>query len=211
LLQARGLRVIAVQNPLTSLADDVAATRRAIALLDGPVLLVGHSWAGVVITEAGNDPRVSGLLYVAALAPGDNQSLGEVVQGTPPAPGNVEFRVDASGFQTLTQKGVTEYFAQDVPAATTKVMFATQGPWAQTAIKDKVSQAAWKSKPSWFVVAQADRMINPELQLAAAKRMNATTLELPTSHVPMVSAPKKVADFIFAATQKLPQLPVSGR
>jgi pimeloyl-ACP methyl ester carboxylesterase len=159
-LQARGLRVIAVQNPLTSLADDVAAARRAIDMMDGPVLMVGHSWGGVVITEAGNDPKVAGLLYVAALAPGDGQSVADAVQGTPPAPGNAEYRVDASGFQSLTAKGIDQFFAQDVPAAERKIIFATQGPWAKTAPTEKVSKAAWKNKPSWSIIAGADRMIN---------------------------------------------------
>jgi pimeloyl-ACP methyl ester carboxylesterase len=203
-LQAKGLRVIAVQNPLTSLGDDVAAAKRAIALMDGPVLLVGHSWGGVVITEAGNDPKVAGLLYVAALAPGDGQSVADAVKGTPPALGNAEFRVDASGFQSLTAKGIDQFFAQDVSAAERKIIFATQGPWAKTAPTEKVSKAAWKNKPSWNIVAGQDRMINPELQRAQAKTMKATTLELKTSHVPMVSQPDKVAAFIIKATQQLP-------
>jgi pimeloyl-ACP methyl ester carboxylesterase len=203
-LQAKGFRVIAVQNPLTSLGDDVAATKRAIALMDGPVLLVGHSWGGVVITEAGNDPRVAGLLYVAALAPGDGQSIVDVVQNTPPAPGNAEYRADAAGFQSLTAKGIDQFFAQDVPPAERKVIFATQGPWAKKAPTEKVSKAAWKTKPSWSIVAGDDRMINPDLQRAQAKTMKATTLELKTSHVPMVSQPAKVAAFIIKAAGQLP-------
>jgi pimeloyl-ACP methyl ester carboxylesterase len=211
LLQARGYNVIAVQNPLTSLADDVAATQRAIAQLRGPVLLVGHSWAGVVITEAGNDPRVAGLLYVAALAPDDNQSLADVVKGTPPAPGSAEIQADPTNFLTLSAKGVAEYFAQDVTGPENKVIFATQGSWAQKCATDKVTAAAWKGKPVWVLVAEQDRMINPDLQLAAAKRLKATTLTLKSSHVPMVSQPKKVADFIMAAAVKLPAAPVSAR
>jgi pimeloyl-ACP methyl ester carboxylesterase len=202
-LQAKGFNVIAVQNPLTSLGDDVAAAKRAIALMDGPVLLVGHSWGGVVITEAGNDPKVAGLLYVAALAPGDGQSVADAVRGTPPAPGNVEYRVDASGFQSLTAKGIDQFFAQDVPAAERKVIFATQGPWAKTAPTEKVSKAAWKNKPSWNIIAGQDRMINPQLQRAQAKAMKATTLELEASHVPMVSQPDKVAAFIIKAAQQV--------
>jgi pimeloyl-ACP methyl ester carboxylesterase len=206
-LQAKGLRVIAVQNPLTSLDDDVAAAKRAIAMMDGPVLLVGHSWGGVVITEAGNDPKVAGLLYVAALAPGDGQSIADVVQDTPPAPGNAEYRVDASGFQTLTAKGIDEDFAQDVPAAERKVVYATQGPWAKKAPTEKVSKAAWKTKPVWSIIAGQDRMINPDLQRTQAKTMKATTLELKTSHVPMVSQPDKVAAFIIKAAQQVPARP----
>jgi pimeloyl-ACP methyl ester carboxylesterase len=211
LLQAKGLNVIAVQNPLTSLGDDVAATKRAIALLDGPVLLVGHSWAGVVITEAGNDPKVAGLLYIAALAPDDGQSLFDLVQGTPRAPGSAEFRVDASGFQALTAKGFKDFFAQDVPAAETMVMFATQGTWAQKCVNEKVSKAAWKNKPSWAIVASEDRMINPDLEKATAKKVKATTLVIKSSHVPMASQPKKVADFILEATEKIPALQALNR
>jgi pimeloyl-ACP methyl ester carboxylesterase len=206
-LQAKGLRVIAVQNPLTSLADDVAAARRAIAMMDGPVLLVGHSWGGVVITEAGNDPKVAGLVYVAALMPGDGQSVVDAVQGAPPAPGNAEYRVDAAGFQSLTAKGIDQFFAQDLPAAERKVIFATQGPWAKKATTEKVSRAAWKTKPSWSIVAGEDRMISPELQRARSKAIKATTLELKTSHVPMVSQPGPVAAFIAKAARQVPAGP----
>jgi len=115
LLQAKGLHVVAVQNPLTSLADDVAATKRAIALQDGPVLLVGHSYGGVVITEAGNDPKVVGLVYVAALAPSDGESVASVTKPFPPAPLGSEVRADAEGFLTVTPKGIAEDFAQDLP------------------------------------------------------------------------------------------------
>ncbi len=206
-LQARGLRVIAVQNPLTSLGDDVAAAKRAIASMDGPVLLVGHSWGGMVITEAGNDPKVAGLLYVAALVPDDNQSVVDAVQGFPPAPGNAEYRVDAAGFQSLTAKGIDQFFAQDVPAAERKVMFVTQGSWAKKATTEKVSKAAWKTRPSWSIIAAEDRMINPELQRAKAKMMKATMLELKTGHVPMVSQPDQVAAFVLKAARQVPAKP----
>ncbi len=203
LLHARGLNVIAVQNPLTSLSDDVAATKRAIAQMEGPVLLVGHSWAGVVISEAGNDPKVAGLLYVSALIPDDGQSVGDVVKGYAPAPGNAEYREDPSGFMSLTLKGVNEFFAQDVPALERKVIFATQGPWAKAAASEKIKRAAWKTKPSWVIVSSQDKMINPEVERATAKMIKATTLVLDAGHVPMVSESKKVADFIIKATENL--------
>jgi pimeloyl-ACP methyl ester carboxylesterase len=131
LLQANGLHVIAVQNPLTSLADDVAATKRAIALQDGPVLLVGHSYGGVVITEAGNDPKVVGLVYVAALAPSNGESVASVTKPFPPAPLGGEVRADAEGFLTVTPKGIAEDFAQDLPGKEKQLLTATQGPQRQ--------------------------------------------------------------------------------
>src|SRR5579863_1303453 len=130
LLQAKGFHVVAVQNPLTSLADDVAATKRIIALQDGPVILVGHSYAGVVITEAGNDPKVVGLVYVAAFAPGDGESVGSVSKPYPPAPLGNELRPDAQGFLTVTPKGIAEDMAQDLPAKEQQILTATQGQTA---------------------------------------------------------------------------------
>ncbi len=203
LLEAKGLTVIAVQNPLTSLADDVAAAKRAIALLNGPVLLVGHSWGGVVISEAGNDPKVAGLVYVAAFAPDDSQSLVDASQGVPPAPGLGEAKPDPAGFLSLTKKGVQEDFAQDLPLAEQNLIWATQGSWAATATTEKISKAAWKTKPSWYIAASEDRMINPDLQQIFAKKIKATTLTLRSSHVPMASQPDKVAAFILEAASHI--------
>lgn len=199
LLEAKGIKVIAVQNPLSSLKDDVAATKRAIALMTGPVLLVGHSWGGVVISEAGNDPKVAGILYVAAFAPDNGQSLNDVAKTSPPAPGNNEVRPDASGFLSLTPKGIHEDFAQDLPEAERKIILATQGTWSAAAPGEKIDKAAWKTKPSWYIVAKKDRMINPDLQVKMAKNIKATTIELNASHIPMVSQPGKVASFIIEA------------
>lgn len=204
LLQAKGYHIIAVQNPLTSLEDDVAATQRAIALMDGPVLLVGHSWAGMVISVAGNDPRVAGLMYISALIPDDAQSVADVSKPYPGAPGGAELRPDASGFLSLTRKGIEEDFAQDLPADQRSVLFSTQVPWAASATTQKVYNVAWRTKPSWSIVASNDRMVNPELERAEAKMIKATTIELASSHVPMVSQPGKVADFIVEAAQNLP-------
>lgn len=203
LLQSKGFNVIAVQNPLTSLADDVAATKRAIALMDGPVLLVGHSYGGIVISEAGNDPKVAGLLYVCALIPNDNQAAVDVVQAFPAAPGSAEFKQDASGFLSLSSKGINAHFAQDLPAEIRNTIFATQTPWAARATTDKISKAAWKNKPSWCIIGLDDQMVPSDLARAEAKMINATTLELKSSHVPMVSQPTKVADFIVKAAQKI--------
>ena len=203
LLQSKGYNVCAVQNPLSSLEDDVVATKRAVASMNGPVLLVGHSWAGVVITEAGNDPKVAGLLYVCAFAPNDGQSLNDIAQTFPPAHGNTAVQASPDGFLSLSSKGINEDFAQDLSPTDRKVVFATQGEWAAKCTSSKVSKAAWKTKPSWFIVGTNDHMINPDLERAEAKTMKAITIELKSSHVPMVSQPEKVAAFIIAAVQKL--------
>lgn len=203
LLQAKGLNVIAVQNPLTSFNDDVAATKRAIAEADGPVLLVGHSYGGMVISEAGKDPKVSGLLYVAALVPEEGQNVNDVNAALPPTAVGPEFRLSPEGFLSLTQKGINEFFAQDLPPKERNVIYATQVTWAASATEQKVYSPAWKTKPSWYIVAAKDGMINPDLERFKAKLIKATTLELSTSHVPMVSQPAKVADFIIKAAGEL--------
>jgi len=202
LLQAKGLHVVAVQNPLTSLADDVAATKRAIALQDGPVLLVGHSYGGVVITEAGNDPKVVGLVYVAALAPSEGESVASVTKPFPPAPLGSEIHADADGFLTITPKGIAEDFAQDLPDKEKQILTATQGPTAAAVFGATITTAAWKSKPSWFVIANNDRAVPPELEKAEAAAMKATSITVPSSHVPMLSQPKAVADIIEQAAAK---------
>ncbi len=202
LLEAKGLHVTAVQNPLSSLADDVAATKRAIANQDGPVILVGHSWAGMVISEAGNDPKVAGLVYVAALVPDEGQSASDVVKPYPPGPGLGEAKPDAAGFLSLTRKGIDEDFVPDVPAAEQAIVYATQGRWNSACLGDKVSVPAWKTKPSWFIAVN-DRMLSPEYEQAIAKHIHATTTTLPTGHVPMLSKPKDVAAVIIEAANKL--------
>ncbi len=202
-LQAKGFHVAAVQNPLTSLADDVAATKRAIDLMDGPVLLVGHSYGGMVISEAGNDPKVAGLLYVCALIPNDDQAVVDVVKAFAPAPGSGEFQPDEAGFLSLSHKGIHAYFAQDLPQQERDVIYATQTPWAVRATTDKISKAAWKVKPSWCIIGLDDQMVSPELARAEAKMIGAKTLEIKSSHVPMVSRPEEVTRFITQAIQAL--------
>lgn len=203
LLHEKGYNVIAVQNPLTSLEEDVAATKRAIALMDGPVLLVAHSYGGMVATEAGNDPKVAGLVYVCALVPDDGQSAADVIKPYPPSPGNTEFKQDASGFLTISSKGINAYFAQDLPPVTRNVIFSTQVPWAARATVTKVTHAAWKTRPSWFIIGLHDYTVPPTLCRAEAKMIKAKTLELNSSHVPMVSQPNKVAAFIISAARTL--------
>jgi len=204
-LEKAGLHVTAVQNPLTSLADDVAATRRAIALEDGPVILVGHSYGGAVISDAGADPKVVGLVYVAAFAPDAGEAVADLGKEFPPAPGGAELRPDAAGFLKLTKKGVVESFAQDIPMAERMVLAATQGPTNGAALGAKLTNAAWKTKPSWYIVATNDRMIPPGLERKFAKAMNAKkTVALPTSHVPMLSKPAEVAQVIIEAARAAP-------
>jgi pimeloyl-ACP methyl ester carboxylesterase len=196
LLEAKGLNVVAVELPLTSLEDDVATVKRAIALEDGPVLLVGHSYGGVVITEAGTDPKVSGLVYIAAFAPNDNGSINQLSQGGTPPPGIAELRPDAQGFLKITPKGISEDFAQDLTPAEKANLTATQGPTNAKVLNGTITTAAWHQKPSWYVVAANDRMIPPDAERFMAKTMHAETITLPSSHVAMLSHPAPVAALI---------------
>ncbi len=202
LLEAKGYRVTAVQNPLTSLADDVAATKRVLAQQDGPVLLVGHSWGGMVISDAGNDAKVAGLVYVAAVAPDPNQSLGELTKNAP-TPGLAKIKAD-DGFLSLTPEGINEDFAQDLTPTERKVLAATQQPVAAAAFGERIPAVAWKAKPSWYIVAANDHMISPILEQAMAQKIKATTLVLQASHVPMLSQPQRVANFIAEAAKQVP-------
>jgi pimeloyl-ACP methyl ester carboxylesterase len=199
LLEARGAHVVAVQNPLSSLNDDVAATKRVIEQQTGPVTLVGHSWGGVVISEAGNDDKVKNLVYVAAFAPDSGQSIEDMTKGNPAPVWASELQKDSAGNLTLSTKAMLEDFAQDVPLKQRRVIAATQGPWASACIGQKVAKAAWHDKPSYFVVTKQDRMINPSLQQAMAKNIGAQVTVTNASHVAMVSQPKLVADTIIAA------------
>ncbi|KVD32839.1 alpha/beta fold hydrolase [Burkholderia ubonensis] len=203
LLEARGLHVVSVQNPLSSLADDAAAARRVIDQQQGPVVLVGHSWAGVVISEAGNDDKVKSLVYVAAFAPDSGQSIADVTQGLPPPAWAGELSKDAAGFARLSDKAIAQDFAPDLPPAQQRIVAATQGPWFGGCIAEKVAQAAWHAKPSSYVVATQDRMIDPTLQETMAKRIGATVTRVNGSHVAMLSQPKAVADAIIAAAERV--------
>ena len=201
LLEARRLQVVAVQNPLTSLADDAASVKRVIDAQSGPVILVGHSWGGTVITEVGGDDKVAALVFVAAFAPDVGESTADLGKDGPPPPGATSIRPDPAGYLYLTPEGVAKDFAQDLPAMQTRVMAVTQGPIFGKAFDEKVTKAAWQNKPSWFIVAEKDRMIQPALERAMAKKINASTTTLPTSHVPMQSRPKDVAAVILAAAE----------
>jgi pimeloyl-ACP methyl ester carboxylesterase len=199
LLLARGLGATAVQLPLTSLKDDVATVGRALALEDGPTVLVGHSYGGVVITEAGNDPKVSPLVYIAAFAPDAGQSLGSLGATAEAAPMGAQVRPDAQGFLKLTEAGVKNDFAQDLSATEKDVLFTAQAPTAAGAFGENVSAAAWKTRPSWYLVAKQDRAIQPSLERAMAKTIKAKTIEVDSSHVAMLARPWETANLILEA------------
>ena len=203
LLKKAALNVVCVQNPLTSLADDVAATVRMIDAQDGPVLLVGHSYGGAIITEAGVHPRVAGLLYIAAFAPEEGETLAGLAAPYGATPAFGEIRPIADGFLLLTAKGIKESFAQDLSPEQQDLLIATQGATQGAILQTVIGKAAWHSKPSWFVVASNDRTISPEQERMTAKRMGATVLTLPTSHVAMLAKPKETVDFILQAVESL--------
>lgn len=195
-LQRQHTEVIAVQLPLTSLKEDVAATQRAIARAHGDVVLVGHSWGGTVISEAGNDARVKALVYVAAFAPDSGKSTADLMGSYPAPPGSAGIAKTAEGFLYLPAKSVRQDFAPDITAAEQNRLIATQGPIRGDAFAEKVTHAAWHDKPSWYVVSKSDRMINPDLERAMAKAIDAKTSEVAASHVSMVSHPEEVARVI---------------
>lgn len=200
LLAAKGLHVDAVQLPLTSQADDVAAVQRAIARVDGRLLLVAHSYGGAVITQAGNDPKVAGLVYVAAFAPAEGESPADLTFANP-TPFLAHLEQDAFGFLKLSPTGIREDFAPDLSDSEQTVLAATQGPTSFASLSGTISTPAWRSQPSWFVIAAYDRVVSPTLQAMFAERMNATSITLPSSHVAMLSMPSVVASFIRRAAR----------
>lgn len=202
ILEAKGYKVVAVQNPLSSLADDVAATQRVVDAQTGKVVLVGHSWGGTVITQAGTSDKIKALVYVAAFAPSEGEATANLGKDYAVPPGIATLKADAGGYLWLPADSVAQNFAQDVKPAEAKLIAATQGPIAAKAFGDTTSVAAWKTKANYYIVASKDRMIAPELEQAFAKKIGATVTTLPTSHVPMVSQPAKVAEVIIAAAQR---------
>ena len=200
LLQQRGLHVIAVHNPASSFEADVAATRRVIDDQPGEVILVGHSYGGAVITEAGNSDKVVGLVYVAAFAPEVGQSVNAIVSAAPePPPWQGEIHADAQGWLTWSAAGMAKYFAPDIAPEAAALLAATQAPLFSGAFDGQVTTAAFSSKPSWYVIADNDQIIPPGLQQMFADTMKATSVHVASSHVPMLSHPQVVADAILAA------------
>jgi len=203
-LEAKGFRVVAVYDPMSSLADDVAATKRVIEAQPGRVILVGHSYGGAVITEAGNDKKVAALVYVAAFVPDAGESINDLGKGQPPPPWVTKLVVDSAGFASLPVEVVTGDFAQDLPAADARLLAAKQGPIAARCFDDKIKTAAWRTKPSWYVRADADHMIAPAAQEFMAKRANAKLTTVKGSHVIMLSRPADVTAAILAAAAGAP-------
>ena len=201
-----GFRVCAIQNPLTSLSADVEATHRAIDRMPGKVLLVGHSWGGAVITEGGRHDKVAGLVYVSGFAPAEGESLNDILAAgaaSPPPEAFAGIEVDAHGFLWLTAAKMAGDFAQDLPAAKQRTMTVSQGPIAMSCFGDKMGVPAWKSKPSWYLVAENDRMIPPVAARAMAQRAGARISSAVSSHVLMISRPSETTALILAAAHSL--------
>ena len=197
-LQKAGLNVTAVQNPLRSLSEDTEFTRRALALQDGPTVLVGHSYGGEVITQAGVDPKVSALVYCSARAPDANEDYAALARTYPTPPASAGL-VHAGGYVQLSQEAFLRDFAGDLDRETALALYAVQGPGAEPLFADRVTQAAWRTKPCFYQVSTLDRTINPDLERFMARRMKARTIELPSSHLGIISHPGEVADLILEA------------
>jgi pimeloyl-ACP methyl ester carboxylesterase len=196
ILTGKGYNVTVVQNPTTTLADDVAVTKRAIAAQDGPVLLVGHSYGGVVITEAGNDPKVKALAYIAAFAPDAGESVSSLIADPPPGAPVPPILPPQEGFLFLDRDKFAASFAADVAPAQAAFMADSQVPWGLDALAGAVTEPAWKTKPSWYLVAADDHMIPPPAQRFMAKRAGAEVTETGGSHAVYVSKPEAVAGLL---------------
>ena len=200
-LRNEGYTVAIVQNPTISLADDVAVTKRTIAVQNGPVILVGHSYGGAVITEAGNDPRVAGLVYIAAFAPDKGESVSSLIKDPPPNAPVPPIMPPQDGFLFLDRAKFAASFAADVSADKAAFMADSQVPWGLEALGGTITQPAWKAKPSWYLVSTEDKMIPPDAQRAMSKRAGSTVVEVKGSHSVYVSQPQAVASFIAEAAR----------
>jgi pimeloyl-ACP methyl ester carboxylesterase len=196
-LQADGLEVRAPQFPMNSLADDVARLRQVLAFQDGPTIVVGHSYGGQIMTALGADtPNVVGLVYIAAFALDEGESLGALLSQAPVTPALTHLFTDARGFAWLSEDDFVNHFAADVDPVRARVMYAVQQPLATSAFADVMGFPAWKSLPSWYLVAQNDEALPPDAERHFAARMGASTVEIPASHIAMVSHPSEVAELI---------------
>jgi pimeloyl-ACP methyl ester carboxylesterase len=197
-LQAAGINATSVQNPLTTLQASVAATQRALARQNGPTVLVGHSFAGMIVTEAGVNPKVASLVYVAARAPDAGEDYAALAKRfpTPPASTGIVWSGD---YGQLSEAAFLRDFAGDLPAAKARVLYAVQSPFERELLTGKTTRAAWRSKPSFYAVSTEDRTINPDLQRFMAKRMGAKTIEVTASHLSLISQPATISDLILEA------------
>jgi pimeloyl-ACP methyl ester carboxylesterase len=201
-LQAAGLNVTSVQNPLTTLPEAVAAALRVLARQDGPTVLAGHSFSGMIVTDAGVHPNVSAVVYVAARAPDAGEDYTALAKRfpTPPASAGILFDGDEG---RLSEDAFLRDFAADLPEARAKALYAVQWPFQKELLAGKTTHAAWRSKPSWYAVSTEDRVINPDLERFMAKRMDAKTIEVKASHVSLISHPEAIANLIFQATGRV--------
>jgi pimeloyl-ACP methyl ester carboxylesterase len=201
-LQADGYHVTAPQFPLTALPDDVARLRQVLNLQDGPTIVVGHSYGGHVITALGSDaPNVAGLVYIAAFGLDQGESLGGLLSQGPVTPALAHLTTDSQGFGWLSEDDFVRHFAGDVDPVKAKVLYAVQQPIAMSIFEEPMGVPAWKTLPSWYLVATEDQALPPEAERLFASRMGATTVEIPSSHVAMVSHPSEVAQLIGTAAK----------
>jgi pimeloyl-ACP methyl ester carboxylesterase len=202
ILRKDGYTVAIVQNPTISLADDVAATKRIVAAQNGPVILVGHSYGGAVITEAGNDPKVAGLVYITAFAPDRGESVSTLIKDPPPGAPIPPILPPQDGYLFLDKAKFPASFAADVEAETAAFMADSQVPWGVDALSGTISEPAWRTKPSWYLVATDDKMIPPPAQRFMSKRAGSTVVEVAGSHAIYVSQPNAVAALIEKAARE---------
>jgi pimeloyl-ACP methyl ester carboxylesterase len=200
-LQSAGMNVTSVQSPLTTLDDAVAETQRVLDRQDGPTVLAGHSFSGMIVTEAGIDPKVSAVVYVAARAPDEGEDYVALAKNfpAPPASAGIVFDGDEG---RLTEAAFLRDFAGDLPEVRAKVLYALQQPFHKALLVGKTRHAAWRSKPGFYAVSTEDRTINPDLQRFMAKRMGATTIEVKSSHLSLISHPREITDLILRAAEQ---------
>jgi pimeloyl-ACP methyl ester carboxylesterase len=203
ILRRDGYRVSIVQNSTISLEDDVAVTKRILAAQDGPTILVGHSYGGAVITEAGNDPKVAGLVYITAFAPDKGESVATLIKDPPPGAPVPPILPPQDGYLFLDKAKFPASFAADVDAEKAAFMADSQVPWGVAALSGAISEPAWRAKPSWYLIATDDKMIPPDAQRAMSKRAGATVVEVKGSHAIYVSQPTAVAALIEQAARKV--------
>jgi pimeloyl-ACP methyl ester carboxylesterase len=197
-LQPKGLQVTSVQNPLTTLPEAVAAAQRVLAVQQGPTVLVGHSFSGMIVTEAGVDPKVSAVVYVAARAPDAGEDYTALANKFPAPPASAGI-VWSDDWGQLSEEAFLRDFAGDLPADKARVLYAVQAPFRRTLLAGKTTHAAWRSKPSWYAVSTEDRTINPDLERFMAKRMGAKMIEVKASHLSLISQPDVITNLILEA------------